>query len=161
MSVFIFFWTWTWGLHLFDDFIDEGLMYVGLSPSRAPWVRIGLGWRKESVRKLKEEQRVALNVCVSSADTTTHRETRQWVRADMCRQHITTFLSIGPYNPSPSYRSQMSLRSRKVFEVFFFFSFFSHLSVETAIVLVSLHNSHILSLRFEMLAEYYCTVWHY
>jgi len=31
----------------------------------------------KSVRELKEEQRVALNVCVSSAKTTTHRETRQ------------------------------------------------------------------------------------
>lgn len=56
-------------------------------------------------------------VCVSFVYRATHRETRQWVRADMCGQHITTFRSIRPCNPSPSTGDERGLK--------FFFSFYS------------------------------------
>jgi len=124
VSLYLFyFWTWTWGLCFVWWFHRWRIDVCGIVPFKSSLSQIFDLSKGKSVRKLKEEQRVALNVCVSSAETTTHRETRQWVRADMCRQHITTFLSFGPYNPSPSYRLQMSLRSRKVFEVVMFFSF--------------------------------------
>lgn len=119
---FYFFLMWTLVFYLFEVG-EKGWTYVTFGrivPFRSSFSHIGLKWRKERARKLKEEQRVAVNVCVSSVDTTTHRETRQWVRSDMCRQHITTLLSIGPHNPSPSYRSQVILRS--------FFSFLASVS---------------------------------
>lgn len=147
LYLFFFFFKICLDICLLDKVREEGWMYEiwwDFPLQEFLQSHLDLNEGKRELERWKRNKEL-LWMCPFPLLIQPRRETRQWVRAVMCRQHITTFLSVGPCYPSPSYRSQVSLWS------VFFFPFIFPLSLQI--------SSQHLSWRYEMLAEYHHTVW--